>query len=243
MPIARSGKLRIGSLIAGSILAVFAITFLIGGTWALWLDRVDRDSHGFVTIGNSTLTTPTYALEAPLTGDGPSWLYGSRVFGTGRVRATSESAQPLFVGIARTRDISRYLSGTGYGTIVHLASNEVTNHNGGAQSIPPSQVSIWAASTQGSGRQTLLWKPRDGNWSIVMMNADASAGVALRGSLAAKMPPLPWVAAVLLLLCIAIGGLAGWLIARGTGLRRAAPKPAIELSEPTPDAAREEVNA
>ena len=37
--------------------------------------------------------------------------------------------------------------------------------------------------------------------------------------------------------------LAGWLIARGTGLRRAAPKPAIELSEPTPDAAREEVNA
>jgi hypothetical protein len=147
----------------------------------------------------------------------------------------------MFIGIARTSDVARYLSGTSYGTLVHLATNEVTTHNGGAQSTPPSQVSIWAASTQGTGQQTLLWKPRNGDWSIVMMNADASQGVALRGSLAAKMPPLPWIAGVLLLLGIGLGSLAAWLIVRG--VRGSQSAPAIDLSSPTSTPAREEVNA
>src|SRR5690349_815201 len=239
--IARSGKRRIGSLIAGSIITVFALTLLVGGFWALWVDRIDRDGHGFVTIGTTKLNTPTYAIEAPLTGDGPSWLYGSRVFGTGRVRATSASTGPLFVGIARTSDVSRYLAGTGYGTLVHLASNEVTTHNGVAQSVPPARASIWAASTQGMGRQTLFWKPRSGNWSIVMMNADASQGVALRGSLAAKLPPLPWIAGALLLLGVALGCLGGWLFVRGISVSNVEPQPDPAVSQPTSKAAREEV--
>ena len=124
----------------------------------------------------------------------------------------------MFIGIARTNDVDRYLAGTGYGTIQHLATDEVTTHAGGAQSVPPTRVSIWAASTQGAGQQTLRWKPRSGDWSIVMMNADASPGVALRGSLAAKVPLLPWVAGGLLL--VGAHGVRRW-IALARGLREA----------------------
>jgi hypothetical protein len=202
-------------LIAGSFIAVLAVIALSGGGWALWVDRMDRSGGGFVTIGTTGLDTQTYAIEAPLTGDGPSWLYGPTVFGTARVRATSQNAQPVFIGIARTSDLDRYLAGTGYATIQHLASDEVTTHVGGAQSVPPTRVSIWAASTQGSGPQTLLWKPRRGDWSIVLMNADASPGVALHGSLGAKAPLLPWLAGGLLLVGAVLACIGGLLIARG----------------------------
>ena len=228
-----SRKIRLAPLIAGSVIAALAVITLFGGAWALWVDRMDRSGGGFVTIGTSNLRTETSAIEAPLTGDGPDWLYGSTVFGTGRVRATSQNAQPLFIGIARTSDVDRYLAGTGYGTIQHLATDEVTTHAGGAQSVAPTQVSIWAASTQGTGRQTLLWKPRSGDWSIVMMNADAGPGVALRGSLAAKMPLLPWVAGGLLLLGALMACVGGLLIARGLRGNRAHAPADTPPSQPT----------
>jgi len=180
-----------------------------------------------VKIGSSNLNTGTYAIESPLTGDGPSWLYGSTVFGTGRIRATSQTAHPMFIGIARTSDLARYLSGgTGYATIQHLASDELTTHQGGAPAAPPGQLSIWAASTQGDGQQTLLWKPRSGDWSVVMMNTDASPGVTLHGDLAARVPLLPWVGGGLVLVGAALMSLAIWLFVRGVRGRRQPAEPA-----------------
>lgn len=226
-----SGKRRVGSLIGGSIAAALAVVLVTAGTWALWVDRVDRHG-GFVAIGTTDLNTGTYAIQAPLTGDGPSWLYGSTVFGTGRVHATSRSAHPMFIGIARTRDVARYLDGTGYGTIQHLATNEITTHEGGAPAVPPARLPIWAASAQGTGQQTLLWKPRSGDWSIVMMNTDASPGVALHGDLAAKVPLLPWVAAGWLLIGAVFAALGGWLLVCGLRVRRASVPAPTERSQP-----------
>jgi len=220
-------------LIAGGLVAVVAVVLIGSGSWAFWVDRVDRDAGGFVAIGTSDLNTATYAVESPLTGDGPDWLYGSTVFGTGRVRATSQSTQPIFIGIARTSDVARYLEGTGYATIQHLASDELTTHPGHAQAVPPTRVSIWAASAQGTGQQTLLWKPRPGDWSIVMMNADASPGVALHGSLGAKAPLLPWAAGVLLLLGAALACGGALLIVRGVR----GPRPPAQPAMPQPQTA------
>jgi hypothetical protein len=141
------------------------------------MDQVDRDGSGFITIGETTeLQTETHAIISELRGDGPRWLYGSEILGDARVRATSQNEGQLFVGIAPTSDVHRYLDGAGYATIDHLETADLTTHPGGVLSAPPAQESIWAALTAGSGRQTLLWTPRDGDWSIVLMNADASPG-------------------------------------------------------------------
>jgi len=205
---------RVVLLIVGCALCLFAVTCLAGGGWALWKDRVDRDGSGYVSLGTSDLRTETYAIVGDLRGDGPAWLYGSNVIGDARVRATSSSTVPLFIGIARKADVSRYLAGAGYATINNFEVTSHTTHSGGPPSNPPEREAIWAVSTQSTGAQTLLWTPRDGDWSIVFMNADAGGGVSVHGDASAKLPPLPWVAGGLLLLAAASGVAGTWIVVR-----------------------------
>lgn len=216
---------RVVSLVAGSILCVVALVFLTGAALALWKDRADRDRQGLVSFGTTDLRTEQYAIVGDLRGDGPGWLYGSTVLGNARVRATSHDGQPLFVGIARKADVMRYLRGAGYATIYSFEVSADTTHPGGAPSAAPSRESIWAASTQGTGQQTLVWTPRSGDWSVVLMNANAGANVDVRGDASAELPVLPWLAGGLLI----IGGAAGFFgvrslvraIRRGTHAHRA----------------------
>lgn len=202
------------SLVSGSILCVIALVFLAGGAGALWKDRLDRDLNGLVTLGTTELQTEQSAIVGDLQGDGPRWLYGPSVLGDARVRATSQADQPLFVGIARKEDVLRYLRGAGYATIDSFEVRADTTHPGGAPSGAPSRESIWAASTQGTGMQTLAWAPRSGDWSIVFMNADARAGVDLRGDASAELPALPWLAGGLLMIGGSAGLIGAWVLAR-----------------------------
>src|SRR5262249_23144938 len=159
----------------------------VGGGLLLRKDRVDRDAAGYVAIGTNDLNSKTPAVLGELEGDGPSWLWGSTVLGDGRIRGASNSGEPPFVGIGRTAGVERYLDGTGYTTIEHFTTSASTTHAGRASADPPARETIWAASTQGSGEQTLVWTPREGAWSVVFMNADGSAPVAVRGELSAQL--------------------------------------------------------
>jgi len=203
------------ALLGGGVLGLVAVAVFAAGAWGLAIDRFGRDADGYLSISTMRLHTDTYALVSEMRGDGPRWVYGSTIFGDTRARVTSQSGQAVFVGIARSADVSRYLDGAGYATIEHLATGAVTTHPGGTPAQSPGQLSIWAASTQGGGRQTLAWDTRPGDWSIVIMNPDASANVAVRGDAGARVPLLLWVA----LACIVAGGLGGataaWLVRRG----------------------------
>jgi hypothetical protein len=209
----RTGR-RWLSLIVGGILSAVALVFVAGGGLALWKDRVDRDGQGFVSFGTEQLRTGQYAIVGELRGDGPRWLYGSTVLGDARIRATSGSEEPLFVGIARKDDVLRYLHGAGYATIYGFEVTADTTHPGEAPSGPPASESIWAASTQGDGQQSLWWTPRDGVWSVVFMNADAGAEVDVRGDASAKLPALPWIAGGLLTLGAVSGLVGSWVLVR-----------------------------
>lgn len=209
-----SQRRRVAPLVAGSILCLVALVFLAGGGWALWKDRVDRDGQGFVSFGTTELRTDQYAIVGNLRGDGPSWIYGSSVLGDVRVRATSEADQPLFIGIASEDDVFRYLRSAGYATVDRFEVRADTTHAGGPPSGPPSGESIWAASTQGTGRQTLTWTPRGGEWSVVFMNADATANVDVRGDASAELPILPWLGGGLLLAALVTGVVGSWVLVR-----------------------------
>ena len=215
-----SRRRPVASLIIGGIVCIFAVAFVVGGTWALWKDRVERDDSGFVTIGTANLQTDTYAIVGDLHGDGPSWLWESDVMGDTRVRATSQSPQPLFIGVAHTDDLFRYLDGAGYATVDSFEVTADTTHEGPPPSGPPARKSIWAASTQGTGRQTLRWDSRAGDWSIVFMNANAGAGVGVDGTASAELPILPWVAGGLLVIGAALGFVGGLLLVKGSRARR-----------------------
>ena len=217
--------------VAGGILCVMALVFLAGGGWALWKDRVDRDGDGFVSFGTTALRTEQHAIVGDLRGDGPSWLYGSNVLGDTRVRATSQNDKPLFVGIAQTAAVFRYLRGVGYATVSSFDISADTTHAGAAPDHPPEHLEMWATSTRGVGRQTLTWAPRDGDWSVVIMNADGSDDVDVRGDASAELPLLPWVAYGLLFIGAAAAVTATWILVRA--FRRSRGRAAQAQGRPT----------
>lgn len=225
-----NGSSQVGRIVACCALGVLALALLAGGGWALWVDRIDRDASGFVSTGPLQMNTETYAIVGELRGDGPAWLYGSTVLGDAQVRVSSQGGNTLFVAIARTADVERYLAGAGYATIDHFGTSAKTTHPGRAPSSPQ-ETSIWAVSRTGTGEVTVPWTPRSGDWSIVMMNADAAGGVAVRGSLAAKVPLLPWVAGAALLCGLVAAAAAGLLVRPLIRGRRTPPPTGEHLSE------------
>ena len=52
----------------------------------------------------------------------------------------------------------------------------------------PAAQTFWAATSTG-GRQ-LEWKAREGEWTVVVMNADATPGVRVDAKAGAKLPLL-----------------------------------------------------
>lgn len=59
----------------------------------------------------------------------------------------------------------------------------------------PADERFWAATTHGAGTQTLEWEAADGDWSVVVMNADGSRGVDAGVSAGLKVSflgPLGW---------------------------------------------------
>jgi hypothetical protein len=70
-----------------------------------------------------------------------------------------------------------------------------------------------------------VWQVANGRWTVVAMNADATAPVSVRVNVAATLPALPWVATGLLIaggVFLLAGGLLIAFPVRGAS-RRAAP--------------------
>jgi hypothetical protein len=216
---------QVAAIVGGSIAGILAVIALVAGGLFLWADS-KKDSDGYVSTGSDPYSTRTYAItteDLQLDDDVPGMV--EDLYGKVRLRATSHNGKSVFVGIARTDEVSRYLASSAHATLTDVnydpfeASYSTT---GGAQRPQaPADQDIWVASAQGSGRQTLTWDVKQGNWSVVVMNADGSAGVnagVSAGATADFLTPLAWGTLGGGLLLTAIAG--GLLFA---GLRRPNP--------------------
>ena len=96
----------------------------------------------------------------------------------------------MFIGVARTRDVDAYLRGvaaSGCPTSSSPRSAPARPDTGARPPGPPAgagHLGRLAAST------ALTWDVERGNWSVVVMNADGSPGVAAAVSAGAKVPYL-----------------------------------------------------
>ena len=61
---------------------------------------------------------------------------------------------------------------------------------GGAPSGPPADQDFWTAQAAGAGTQQLSWVPAEGDWMLVVMNADGSAGISVDARIGATVPAL-----------------------------------------------------
>jgi hypothetical protein len=220
------------ALVVGCLVTFAAVGLLTGGIALAVGGQVARDGDGYLSTSTESLSTTGYALTSDsfrLEGNGPAWALPSNLLGTVRVRvAASDSDRAVFVGVAPTAQADQYLSGVRYDTVRRLGVDRPTydTHPGQAPTTPPGSAGIWAASTSGTGEQTLTWKPSGGDWTVVVMNADGSGGVTVSAAIGATVPALGWIAAGLIVagaVTLAVGILIVVLVIREVGRRQREP--------------------
>ena len=182
-PRRRKSAGRIAALVAGGLAAFAALLMLAAGGALLW-GNAQKDHDGYLHTGTDRFHTRTAAIATDnldVETGGASDLLGHDLFGKVRVRAESHTGKPVFVGIARTADVDRYLRGTSHAIVTDVDTSpfkaEYRTVPSARRPARPAEQSFWAASARGNGRQQVTWKVRDGNWSVVVMNADASPRV------------------------------------------------------------------
>jgi hypothetical protein len=217
---------RVLSLIAASVAGLLSIGLLTAGGFVLW-GNGEKDSDGFISTNNDRYETRSYAVasdDLDVDLGGPGWTVGSNGLGKIRLKATSNTDKPVFVGIAPTREVSAYLRGSAHATVTDLDylpfRARYRDHLGDRSPDLPTEQTFWSASAHGAGTPTATWKVQDGSWSIVVMNADGSRGVDAGVSVGASVPflvPLGWtlIGGGLFLLVAAAG--AGYLGFRPSG--------------------------
>jgi hypothetical protein len=188
------GAGRIAMMIGGAVAGVMAVgAFALGGI-ALWADD-QKDDQGYISTNSHRFATSTHALATEsldIDLDGAEGLVDTTDLGDIRLKVSPESGKPVFVGIARSDEVSNYLRGVAHSEVTDVDYDpfeaDYVSRDGAKKPAAPADQSIWVASTQGAGTQTLDWEADDGDWSIVVMNADGSAGVAADIDAGAKVP-------------------------------------------------------
>jgi hypothetical protein len=184
------------ALVIGILLLIPGIALIVGGGALLWVDRGDRTSGGFVLSASDHFTAPGYALSSDTLdlSTGARWLPISAALGDARIQVTGDVGQDVFIGIAPVQQARGYLAGVGHTVVsaigADLTGADLTTVAGGAPAGLPGDQHFWVARASGTGRQQLTWTPSDGDWMLVVMNSDASAGVAVTARAGATVPAL-----------------------------------------------------
>lgn len=193
----------------------------------------------FMTIGGIALVVlvgPDGRFSLPETrasGDGHALVFDAIAIRgdlpqTGSLSTTLDldvhADREVFVGIGPTADVQTYLSGVTVDKVVQVnwpGGVRTEAVNGTRTPAPPDTRSFWSASDQGNDAK-IEWTVSGGDWTIVVMNADASANVDVTGSLSVSLPFLGPTSIVVLVLGLAM--LAGGIVLTISGARM--PKPA-----------------
>jgi hypothetical protein len=198
-----------GKVIVAIVAVVFALIsvgMIAGGGALAWAFGVERDSDGFLESPSFELTSSGYALtseEIDLAARPGDWWPS----GLADVRFDVEADQPVFVGIGPSAEVATYLAGVAVDEVTRLgpaqADVEYRAVSGAAApASTPLAETFWVTSAEGADA-SLTWEVAQGEWSIVVMNADASAPVAVTVQAAVRIP---------ILLGIGVGLLMGGLV-------------------------------
>jgi hypothetical protein len=203
---------RVIAVAAGSVLLLVSLVLIGGGGALTWADQEQLHS-GYLTTGTSMYSTSGYALVSDPIGVHGSWGWLSSLTGQVRIRISSaDPSRPVFAGIAAARDADRYLTDVRHTTVAAFGDRDTTDHQGSAVLAAPASALPWVAQAQGSGSVTLTWTVTDGDWTVLVMNSDASAGVTVRADVGVSSPTLPWLAGELLTAGVLVGAAAAALV-------------------------------
>ncbi len=196
-------------IVVGSLVGLLALALLAGGGGVLWADKSQTDKAGYFTTSKHHFATGTYAITHEGVDVNDVYLHPATV----RVRATAASPdRPIFVGIARTSALQSYLAGVGHTELTDLDYRpfhaSYSTKTGTAPPARPASQRFWETSASGPGTQSVSMKVKEGDWSLVVMNADGGKAVAADVDFGAKISHLGW-------LTVGLFGGGGILLALG----------------------------
>jgi hypothetical protein len=175
---------RIVAIIVGAILALSSFGILVAGGLLTFAYAVESDDDGYF---DETLDRVATATAAITTGDvdlrtdpGPQWVLDA-IDVSVRLQATGvgENAE-MFIGIGPEADVETYLSGVARDEVTEIRAGGSARYDdvpGDQLATPPADEAFWVASASGAGTQTIEWDVAEGEWIVVLMNADGSAGI------------------------------------------------------------------
>src|SRR4051812_24084023 len=148
---------RLALVIIGGLVALAAVAILAVAGVLFWVDG-KRDDGGFFDTATVRIAADTYAVSSENIEIDEGFL---DVVGTDRLRlrVRSNNGKPVFVGVARPEDVTRYLGDSARALLrdVDFApfkpSYDVLDGSG-APAAPASERS-WLASASGTGTQTV----------------------------------------------------------------------------------------
>jgi hypothetical protein len=183
----------------GSLAALLGAILIAAGGVLLWAHNAKQDADGYFATSAKMLTTNSRALvsdELEFGNAAPMRSFRHGRLGTIRITAASNDQHEIFVGIGSTARVEKYLRSVAHDEVTdfELAPFSVSYARRPGTAIPlaPAHQQFWSDKTSGAGEQTLAWPVRSGSWSVVVMNADAAAGVRAEVSIGAKVPLLLW---------------------------------------------------
>lgn len=174
-------------LVIEILLAIAGFPLLLGGLGLDWAMATQRDDDGFFSTPTEQLTTETVALSSEVVNlgeAGPDDWWADRDLATVRLSARSADASVVFVGIAPSADVARYLGRASYDEISDLRHDPfdyslTRRGTGGDLDTAPTDQGFWSAQSSGPDTQVLTWDLEPGTYTAVVMNVDGSPGLRL----------------------------------------------------------------
>lgn len=185
---------RIVALVVGCVLVLPALGMLLGGGALAIGYATQRNDDGYLDVTIDQLQTPTVAITGEdvrfATDPGsPGWLIDAIDLDVQLVATALDPEDAIFVGIARQRDLDRYLADVAHDRVTRFDDGDpVYRRQGeGTGTLPaPADQDFWVASVSGTGTQELTWSATSGRWAAAVLNADGSPGVAVTIDVGAK---------------------------------------------------------
>ncbi len=223
-----AGKVLV--VLFGGFLILVGVPILLGGTALMGVTRSLNDGYGYIGVSGVDLGTSTQAIvfrpmhidEMVIDEiDGPMvryWRPEPGDFIDLKFTLESNNGKDVFIGIAEESDAASVFAGKAYNAIVDVdmdhpydSNPQITyrRYSGDPLEGSPADLSIWSAYAIGD-ELTLEWAPEEGDYWIVIMNLDGSAGVDVDAGLGVKAPFLDFIGKGLLfggLVCFGLGAL------------------------------------
>ena len=200
---------RITLIVVGIVLLVGGVVTAVAGGALMAL----FGSSNTLSSGTERADTSTVALVAAMDNIKDTKGFASAV-GTPSLSlsANGASGHDVFIGIGPAAAVENYLAGAPIARVKDLEIDpfrlKTVRREGSQQPAPPTAQKFWTVQASGTDPQ-LRWNINDGSYRLVVMNADASPGVAIDGRFALRIPHL---------FSIGIGILVGGIVVATIGL-------------------------